>query len=39
MKEINEKGGFNISVFHSFHEEVNSYRTHVWQCDVGETLP
>ena len=22
-----------MSVFHTFHDEVDSYRTHVWECD------
>ena len=33
MNEINNHGGFNISVYHSFHDEVNHFRTHWWQCD------
>lgn len=30
---VNGHGGYGVSVFHSFHDEVESYRTHVWQCD------
>ena len=30
---INDHGGYRISVFHTFHDEVNSYRTHIWECD------
>ncbi|KAK4494613.1 hypothetical protein PRZ48_013969 [Zasmidium cellare] len=30
---INDHGGYNISVYHTFHDEVDSYRTHIWQCD------
>jgi hypothetical protein len=30
---INSHGGYGISVHHTFHDEVDSYRTHVWQCD------
>ncbi|KAF2162509.1 hypothetical protein M409DRAFT_27133 [Zasmidium cellare ATCC 36951] len=30
---INDHGGYSISVYHTFHDEVDSYRTHVWQCD------
>lgn len=30
---INDHGGYDISVFHTFHDEVDSYRTHIWQCD------
>ena len=33
MTQINQEGGFNISVYHSFHQEVNHFRTHWWQCD------
>lgn len=30
---INAHGGYSISVHHTFHDEVDSYRTHVWQCN------
>lgn len=30
---INDHGGYHVTVFHTFHDEVDSYRTHVWQCD------
>lgn len=33
---INSHGaehGYEITVFHTFHDEVDSYRTHIWQCD------
>ena len=30
---INNHGGHQVTVFHTFHDEVESYRTHVWQCD------
>jgi len=30
---INGHGGYEVTVFHTFHDEVESYRTHVWQCD------
>jgi hypothetical protein len=30
---VNNHGGYGVSVFHTFHEEVDSYRTHVWECD------
>lgn len=33
MKEINNITGLNISVYHSFNDEVDSYRQHVWLCD------
>ena len=29
---VNSHGGYGVSVFHTFHDEVDSYRTHVWQC-------
>lgn len=30
---INNHGNYLITVYHTFHDEVDSYRTHVWQCD------
>lgn len=33
MNFINSNGGFNITVYHSFHDEVSHFRTHWWQCD------
>ncbi|PSN59717.1 hypothetical protein BS50DRAFT_565045 [Corynespora cassiicola Philippines] len=30
---INNHGHYDITVFHTFHDEVDSYRTHVWQCN------
>ena len=30
---VNNHGGYGVSVFHTFHDEVDSYRTHVWECD------
>jgi hypothetical protein len=30
---INAHGGYDITQFHGFHDEVDSYRTHIWQCD------
>jgi hypothetical protein len=30
---INNHGDYDITVFHTFHDEVDSYRTHIWQCD------
>ncbi|TKA33773.1 hypothetical protein B0A50_00609 [Salinomyces thailandicus] len=30
---INNHGGYEVTVYHTFHDEVDSYRTHVWQCD------
>ena len=33
MNDINTMTGLNISVYHSFEDEVDSYRQHVWLCD------
>ena len=33
MFRINKATGTNISVYHNFHDEVDAYRTHWWQCD------
>jgi len=30
---INHHGGYEVTVYHTFHDEVDSYRTHIWQCD------
>lgn len=30
---INNHGGYGVTIYHTFHDEVDSYRTHVWQCD------
>ncbi|KIW06936.1 uncharacterized protein PV09_02598 [Verruconis gallopava] len=30
---ISNHGGYEVTVFHKFHEEVDSYRTHIWKCD------
>jgi len=30
---INNHGGYVVTVYHTFHDEVDNYRTHVWQCD------
>lgn len=27
------KNFYNITTFHNFHDEVDVYRTHIWQCD------
>lgn len=31
--QINNECGSNITVYHSFQDEVMYYRTHVWKCD------
>ena len=33
MYEINKNTGLNITVYHSFHEEVDFYRKHIWRCE------
>ncbi|KAF2461012.1 SprT-like family-domain-containing protein [Lineolata rhizophorae] len=30
---INSHGGYEVTVFHTFHDEVDHFRRHVWQCD------
>ncbi|CDU20188.1 hypothetical protein YYC_00409 [Plasmodium yoelii 17X] len=32
MYRINKLTGLNISIYHSFHDEVHFYRNHVWRC-------
>ncbi|XP_076041020.1 DNA-dependent metalloprotease SPRTN [Oratosquilla oratoria] len=33
MYRINNVAGTKISVYHTFHDEVDVYRQHIWQCD------
>jgi SprT-like domain-contaning protein Spartan len=33
MHEINRSAGTNISVYHTFRDEVELYKTHWWRCD------
>ncbi|XP_077998934.1 DNA-dependent metalloprotease SPRTN-like [Glandiceps talaboti] len=33
MYRINQATGTNISVYHTFHDEVDSYRQHWWRCN------
>lgn len=33
MEEINRKAGTNITVYHSFHDEVELYKKHWWRCE------
>ncbi|KAH9507290.1 hypothetical protein Btru_056844 [Bulinus truncatus] len=33
MDRINKSTGANISVYHNFHDEVESYQQHWWRCD------
>ncbi|KAH9865668.1 hypothetical protein J1614_009254 [Plenodomus biglobosus] len=30
---INNHGNYHVTIYHTFHDEVESYRTHVWQCN------
>ncbi|KAF2856231.1 hypothetical protein T440DRAFT_503879 [Plenodomus tracheiphilus IPT5] len=30
---INNHGNYEVTIYHTFHDEVESYRTHVWQCN------
>ncbi|CAD5119954.1 DgyrCDS8535 [Dimorphilus gyrociliatus] len=33
MRRINQETGTNITIYHSFHNEVELYRQHWWRCD------
>jgi len=33
MKNINAVTGLNITVYHSFHDEVDYFRKHIWKCN------
>lgn len=33
MEGINRVAGTNITVYHTFHDEVELYKTHVWRCN------
>ncbi|XP_025105865.1 sprT-like domain-containing protein Spartan isoform X1 [Pomacea canaliculata] len=33
MHRINKASGANITIYHDFHAEVDSYRQHWWQCN------
>lgn len=30
---INSHGDYEVTVYHTFHDEVDSYRKHIWKCD------
>ncbi|RKP33563.1 SprT-like family-domain-containing protein, partial [Dimargaris cristalligena] len=32
MDRINQASGSQITVYHTFHDEVDFYRTHIWRC-------
>ncbi|KAI9008175.1 SprT-like family-domain-containing protein [Gaertneriomyces semiglobifer] len=31
-KRVSQAAGVNITVFHTFHDEVDHYRKHIWKC-------
>lgn len=33
MENINKVAGTNITVYHTFHNEVSLYKTHIWRCN------
>ena len=33
MNHINEITGLNITIYHSFHDEVELMRKHIWKCN------
>lgn len=33
MNRINKIAGTTITIYHTFHDEVRYYKTHVWRCD------
>ena len=33
MNSINAVTGFNITIYHSFHDEVENLRKHIWRCN------
>lgn len=33
MNEINKVTGLNITIYHSFHDEVDFYKKYVWRCN------
>lgn len=33
MESINRTAGTNITVYHTFHDEVALYKTHIWRCN------
>ncbi|CRG95094.1 conserved Plasmodium protein, unknown function [Plasmodium gallinaceum] len=40
MYRINKATGLSITIYHSFHDEVNFYRNHIWRCTgVCRTYP
>ncbi|KAF4325163.1 hypothetical protein BBO99_00000525 [Phytophthora kernoviae] len=39
MHRINTAAMTQITVYHTFHDEVDSYRQHIWQCNVSLLVP
>ncbi|KAI7826886.1 SprT-like family-domain-containing protein [Gamsiella multidivaricata] len=33
MNRINQAAGTTITIYHTFHDEVRYYQTHIWKCD------
>ncbi|KAF9426115.1 hypothetical protein BGZ76_002905, partial [Entomortierella beljakovae] len=33
MNRINKAAGTTISIYHTFHDEVEHYQTHIWRCN------
>lgn len=33
MNNINKITGLKLTVYHSFHDEVDFYRQHIWRCN------
>ena len=33
MNVVNYLSNLNISIYHTFHDEVDQYRTHIWKCN------
>lgn len=33
MNDINKVAGTKITVYHTFHDEVDAYKVHVWRCN------
>lgn len=38
MEKINGSEGTHITIYHSFHDEVNHYKKHIWRCNVNYFL-
>lgn len=38
MDQINGREGTHITVYHSFHDEVDHYKKHIWRCNVSSII-